>query len=69
MTAPETLRQRSPLRFYLLSAGWHLVPLLQLHNPPAWVAWKCLETVAGLLTAGAAGVAPGAMGRRRGVAR
>jgi hypothetical protein len=82
VTAGETLRQRSPLRFYVLVFAlsvpfWlagavadrlpvplpaigeeDLVPLLRLHHAPA-----------GVLTAVAAGVALGGMGRRRGAAR
>jgi membrane protease YdiL (CAAX protease family) len=28
-------------------AVWHLVPLVQAHRSPAWIAWWCLFTVAG----------------------
>jgi uncharacterized protein len=27
-------------------AVWHVVPLVQAHHDPGWVAWKCLETLA-----------------------
>ena len=27
-------------------AAWHIVPLLQVHRSPAWIAWWCLGTVA-----------------------
>jgi uncharacterized protein len=27
-------------------SAWHIVPYLQAHRSPAWIAWKCLFTVA-----------------------
>jgi len=30
----------------LVWAAWHIVPLLQAHRSPAWIAWQCLFTVA-----------------------
>jgi membrane protease YdiL (CAAX protease family) len=30
----------------LLWAAWHIVPLLQVHRSPAWIAWWSLYTVA-----------------------
>jgi transposase len=27
-------------------ALWHVVPLVQAHHGAAWIAWKCLETLA-----------------------
>ncbi len=30
----------------LVWAGWHLVPFLQAHRSPGWIAWQCLFTVA-----------------------
>jgi uncharacterized protein len=30
----------------LVWATWHLVPLVQAHRLPAWIAWWCLSTVA-----------------------
>jgi uncharacterized protein len=27
-------------------AVWHVVPLVQAHHDPGWIAWKCVETVA-----------------------
>ncbi len=30
----------------LIWAAWHLIPLLQVHRPPEWIAWWCLATVA-----------------------
>jgi len=30
----------------LVWAIWHIVPLLQVHRSPAWIAWWCLGTVA-----------------------
>ena len=30
----------------LVGIMWHLVPLLLLHRPPAWIAWWCLYAVA-----------------------
>jgi uncharacterized protein len=30
----------------LVWAAWHIVPLLQIHRSPTWIAWWCLETVA-----------------------
>ncbi len=27
-------------------AAWHIVPLLQAHRSPGWIAWWCLSTVA-----------------------
>ena len=30
----------------LVAIMWHLVPLLLLHRPPAWIAWWCLYAVA-----------------------
>ena len=30
----------------LVAIIWHLVPLLLLHRPPAWIAWWCLYAVA-----------------------
>ena len=29
-----------------MGAIWHVVPLLQAHHGPAWIAWKGLETLA-----------------------
>ena len=29
-----------------VGVAWHLVPLLVLHRPPAWIAWWCLYAVA-----------------------
>ena len=26
-------------------AIWHVVPYIQAHNAPAWIAWQCLGTV------------------------
>jgi hypothetical protein len=65
VTAPETLRRRSPLRFYLLVCALSI---------PFWLAGAVLlahraEKGSGVLTAVAAGVALGGMGRRRGAAR
>lgn len=31
----------------LVLAAWHIVPLVQAHRSPAWIAWWCLFTVAG----------------------
>ena len=30
----------------LVTALWHIVPLVQAHRPPAWIAWWCLYAVA-----------------------
>ncbi|MGD0436876.1 MAG: CPBP family glutamic-type intramembrane protease [Bryobacteraceae bacterium] len=30
----------------LVWAGWHILPLIQVDRPPAWIAWWCLDTVA-----------------------
>ncbi len=30
----------------LVWATWHIVPLVQAHRSPAWIAWWCLFTVA-----------------------
>ncbi len=30
----------------LVWAAWHIVPLVQAHRSPAWIAWWCLYTVA-----------------------
>jgi uncharacterized protein len=30
----------------LAEAAWHIVPLLQVHRSPEWIAWWCLGTVA-----------------------
>jgi membrane protease YdiL (CAAX protease family) len=30
----------------LVWAIWHIVPLVQVHRPPEWIAWWCLGTVA-----------------------
>jgi uncharacterized protein len=30
----------------LVWAAWHIVPWLQAHRSPGWIAWKCLYTVA-----------------------
>ena len=30
----------------LVWAAWHIVPLLQAHRAPGWIAWWCLGTVA-----------------------
>ncbi len=30
----------------LVWALWHIVPLVQVHRSPAWIAWWCLGTVA-----------------------
>jgi hypothetical protein len=29
-----------------VGALWHVVPLVQAHHDMAWIAWKCLETLA-----------------------
>jgi uncharacterized protein len=29
----------------LVWAAWHIVPLMQAHRAPAWIAWWCLGTV------------------------
>ena len=29
----------------LVGAAWHIVPLLQVHRPAAWIAWWCLYAV------------------------
>ena len=29
-----------------VAIAWHLVPLLVMHRPPAWIAWWCLYAVA-----------------------
>ena len=29
-----------------VAVAWHLVPLLMMHRPPAWIAWWCLYAVA-----------------------
>lgn len=29
-----------------VGALWHVVPLVQAHHGAAWIAWKCLETLA-----------------------
>ena len=28
-------------------ASWHLVPFMQAHHPPGWIAWQCLVTISG----------------------
>ncbi len=30
----------------LVWAAWHIIPLMQAHRSPAWIAWWCLGTVA-----------------------
>jgi uncharacterized protein len=30
----------------LVGATWHIVPLVQAHRAPAWLAWWCLLPVA-----------------------
>lgn len=30
----------------LVWAIWHIVPLVQVHRSPVWIAWWCLGTVA-----------------------
>jgi len=30
----------------LFWAIWHIVPFVQAHRPPGWIAWQCLYTVA-----------------------
>jgi CAAX protease family protein len=30
----------------LVWAAWHIVPYLQAHRSPGWIAWQCLYTVA-----------------------
>jgi membrane protease YdiL (CAAX protease family) len=30
----------------LVWAMWHIIPLVQAHQSPAWIAWWCLGTVA-----------------------
>ena len=37
---------RSGVTLGFVAIIWHLVPLLQLHRPPAWIAWWCLYAVA-----------------------
>jgi membrane protease YdiL (CAAX protease family) len=37
---------QSSLILGLVAVLWHLVPLLLLHRPPAWIAWWCLYAVA-----------------------
>ena len=38
---------QSSLALGLVSALWHIVPLVQAHRPVAWMAWWCLYAVAG----------------------
>lgn len=26
-------------------ASWHIIPFIQTHNPPSWIAWQCTFTV------------------------
>ena len=37
---------RAGVTLGLVAILWHLVPLLLLHRPPAWIAWWCLYAVA-----------------------
>lgn len=37
---------RASLLVGVVWATWHLVPLVQAHRPPTWIAWWCLFTVA-----------------------
>jgi len=37
---------RAGLLLGTVGALWHVVPLVQAHHGPAWIAWKCLETLA-----------------------
>jgi membrane protease YdiL (CAAX protease family) len=37
---------RAGLLLGTLGALWHVVPLVQAHHDTAWIAWKCLETLA-----------------------
>ena len=37
---------RAGVALGLVGIMWHLVPLLLLHRPPAWIAWWCLYAVA-----------------------
>ncbi len=36
---------RAAVTLGLVAIVWHLVPLLLLHRPPAWIAWWCLYAV------------------------
>jgi membrane protease YdiL (CAAX protease family) len=33
----------SGLLLGIISAGWHLIPLIQLHNPPSWIFWQSIN--------------------------
>jgi membrane protease YdiL (CAAX protease family) len=37
---------RAGILLGLVWAAWHIIPLLQAHRSPAWIAWWCLGTVA-----------------------
>ena len=37
---------RAGVTLGLVAIMWHLVPLLLLHRPPAWIAWWCLYAMA-----------------------
>jgi uncharacterized protein len=37
---------RASVLLGLVTALWHIVPLLQAHRPTAWIAWWCLYAVA-----------------------
>ena len=37
---------RASILLGLMWAAWHIVPLMQAHRSPAWIAWWCLSTVA-----------------------
>ncbi len=37
---------RAGILLGLVWAAWHIVPLVQAHRSPAWIAWWCLSTVA-----------------------
>lgn len=37
---------QSALIVGVIWAAWHLVPLVQAHRAPAWIAWWCVGTVA-----------------------
>ena len=36
---------RAGILLGLVWAAWHIIPLLQAHRSPAWIAWWCLGTV------------------------
>ncbi len=49
--AIDPMQQRSSalqagLLLGLVWAGWHIIPLAQVHRAPAWIAWWCLFTIA-----------------------